>query len=133
MNPYSCDRDPTITHHTTGLQQSHRFSIQVFRFVVNHTFVYIHCDLRLCNINSQNSVCHRSTTCSSRKRRDVAPSFDATDRSYQLSIGPIMYREKKNDKVDEPEKRGLSSLILVILDIANLKTRDCLYVYPSIK
>ena len=97
---FRCDKDPTIIHHTNGLRQTHRFSIQVFRFVANHTFVYVHCDLRLCNKNTQDSVCTRSTTCSNRKRRD-ASSLDPTEQSYQLSIGPIIYREKINDEVDE--------------------------------
>ena len=111
----ACDKDSTIIHHTTGLRQTHRFSIQVFRFVANHTFVYVHCDLRLCNKNTQDSVCTRSTTCSNRKRRDVSP----LDRNYQLSIGPIIYREKINDEVDEgPDKVTESSpntIMIVIL------------------
>ncbi|XP_028413560.1 ZP domain-containing protein-like [Dendronephthya gigantea] len=95
-----CDKDSTITHFTSGLQKSHRFSIQVFRFVTNDTFVYIHCDLRLCNRNIHGSICAKRTSCSERRKRN-APIFDVADRSYQLSIGPIVYREEKTRKQTE--------------------------------
>ncbi|XP_028413546.1 ZP domain-containing protein-like [Dendronephthya gigantea] len=118
-----CGKDSTIIHDTSGLQKSHRFSIQVFRFIANHTFVYIHCDLRLCNRNVPDSICAKSTSCSNRrKRRDVG---DATDKAYKLSIGPIMYREetKKQDKKDqngndEAVQSGDSPVMFAILACA---------------
>ncbi|CAB4003171.1 Hypothetical predicted protein [Paramuricea clavata] len=117
----ACDKDPTITHHSSGLQQYHQFSIQAFRFLVDHEFVYIHCDLRLCNKNIQDSVCTRSTTCSSRKRRDASP-LETTERTFQLSIGPIMYREKtkeQNVKTDQGQEEvaesGPNTIMIVIL------------------
>lgn len=94
---WSCDKDPTIIHYTSGLQRGHRFSIEVFNFFLNHTFVYIHCDLRLCDKNVPGTVCAKSTACSSRKRRDVS-LFNATDNTYQLSIGPFMYQKKTNEQ-----------------------------------
>ena len=105
---YSCDKDPTIIHLTTGLRQTHRFSLQVFRFLVNHTHVYIHCDLRLCNRNIANSLCTRSTPCSVRARRDVS-SFDG---NYHVSIGPVISWEKrtsdsnKNKEDEENNQNG---------------------------
>ena len=101
----SCDKNPTIVHLTTGLRQTHRFSLQVFRFLVNHTLVYIHCDLRLCNRNIANSLCARSTPCSVRARRDVS-SFDG---NYHVSIGPVISREKRtsdSNKNKEDEKNN---------------------------
>ena len=86
---YSCDKDPTIVHLTTGLRQTHRFTLQVFRFLVNHTLVYIHCNLRLCNRNIPNSLCTRSTTCPVRSRRDAT----SRDDTYPVSIGPLISRE----------------------------------------
>ena len=85
---FSCDKDSSINHLTFGLQQTHRFSMQVFRFLLNHTLVYIHCDLRLCNRNTQNSICSRSTTCPVRARREVSPQ-DASNHPYPVSFGPF--------------------------------------------
>ncbi|XP_046855863.1 deleted in malignant brain tumors 1 protein-like isoform X4 [Xenia sp. Carnegie-2017] len=90
----SCDKDPTIVHLTTGLRQTHRFTLQVFRFLVNHTLVYIHCNLRLCNRNIPNSLCTRSTTCPVRSRRDAT----SRDDTYSVSIGPLISRETNSGR-----------------------------------
>ncbi|XP_028413548.1 ZP domain-containing protein-like [Dendronephthya gigantea] len=111
-----CDKDETIIHVTSGLQNRHRFSIQVFRFIANHTFVYIHCDIRICNRNSPDSICAKSTSCSNRRKRRDVP---ATDRTYQLAIGPIVYREKQPEKETEKvQESGLNTTMIAILAVA---------------
>ena len=85
---FSCDRDKTIRHYTGGLSRTHRFSVQAFRFLSEHRFVYLHCDLVVCHGYDYNSTCARSTTCS--KRRDVEEGSDDASSMYSLSFGPIM-------------------------------------------
>ncbi|XP_028403908.1 ZP domain-containing protein-like [Dendronephthya gigantea] len=91
-----CDKDSTIQHYTSGLQKVHRFSIQAFAFVINHRYVYFHCDLVLCNRNTANSICARSTSCPGRKRRGAETADDGS-KFYQLSTGPLIYRKKKDE------------------------------------
>ena len=83
---FSCDRDETIRHYTHGLRRVHRFSIQAFRFLSEHRFVYLHCDLVVCYKYDHNSTCARSTSCSKRYRGDV----DDASNTYSLSFGPVM-------------------------------------------
>ncbi|XP_046855918.1 CUB and zona pellucida-like domain-containing protein 1 [Xenia sp. Carnegie-2017] len=94
-----CDKDSTITHVTSGLQQTHQYRMQVFRFLVDHTLVYIHCTLKLCSRSIQNSVCTRSTTCPARRRRDVA-SPDATDQDYMVSLGPFTLKQTSSNNTN---------------------------------
>ena len=77
-----------------------RFSIQAFRFLTQHRFVYIHCDLVVCNRNYLNSTCARGNICPRRYRRDVnkMSSSDDSSRMYALSFGPLMYTKESDDE-----------------------------------
>ena len=76
-----------------------RFSIQAFRFLSQHRFVYLHCDLVVCYKYDSNSTCSRSTSCPQRYRRAAVdePSDDVS-RKYALSFGPLMYGKKSADE-----------------------------------
>ena len=89
-----CDNDTTILHFGNGMSSIQRFSIQAFRFLTQHRFVYIHCDLVVCNRNYPDSTCARGNSCSRRRyRRGVnnMSSSDDSSRMYALSSGPLMY------------------------------------------
>ncbi|XP_028394860.1 ZP domain-containing protein-like [Dendronephthya gigantea] len=94
-----CDKDETIRHYTYGMSSVQRFSIQAFRFLSQHRFVYLHCDLVVCYRYDSNSVCSRSTSCLRRVRRDAAdkPSDDTSEK-YALSFGPFMHGKESTDK-----------------------------------
>ena len=96
---FSCDNDTTIQHFGYGMRSVQRFSIQAFRFLTQHRFVYMHCDLVVCNRNSFNSTCARGNTCSRRYRRDVNRMSSSDDSSpmYPLSFGPLMYSKESDD------------------------------------
>ncbi|XP_028394918.1 uncharacterized protein LOC114519064 [Dendronephthya gigantea] len=107
-----CDKDETIRHYTYGMSSVQRFSIQAFRFLSQHRFVYLHCDLVVCYRYDSNSTCSRSTSCPRRVRRDAAdkPSDDAS-KKYALSFGPLMYRKKSTDKSSEGQT-GVNTTLL---------------------
>ena len=96
---FRCDNDSTIQHFNYGMSSVQRFRIQAFRFLTQHRFVYIHCDLVVCNRNYLNSTCARGNTCSHRYRRDVnrMSSSDDSSRMYALSFGPLMYSKETGD------------------------------------
>ncbi len=75
-----------------------RFSMRAFRFLSEHRFVYLHCDLVVCHSYDSNSTCARSTSCSRRYRRDVDQLSDDGSSMYPLSFGPIMEEKESADK-----------------------------------
>ncbi|XP_028394920.1 ZP domain-containing protein-like [Dendronephthya gigantea] len=107
-----CDKDETIRHYSYGMSSVQRFSIQAFRFLSQHRFVYLHCDLVVCYRYDSNSTCSRSTSCPRRVRRDAAdkPSDDAS-RKYALSFGPLMHRKKSTDKSQKGQS-GVSATLI---------------------
>ena len=104
---FSCDRDETIHHYTQGLSRVHRFSIQAFRFLSEHRFVYLHCDLVVCYKYDHNSTCARTTSCSRRYHRDVDRRADDASSMYPLSFGPLMQEKESADKSTEGQRNRL--------------------------
>ena len=94
---FSCDKDETIRHYSYGLSRVQRFSMQAFRFISEHRFVYLHCDLVVCYIYDYNSTCSRSTSCPRRYRRDVDERLHDSSRVYSLSFGPVMLGKEPID------------------------------------
>ena len=116
---YRCDKDNTIRHYTSGLKQLHQFSIQAFTFVINHRYVYFHCDLVICHKNTPNSICKKSTSCPTRKRRDERSADDGS-KVYQLSAGPLIYRSKK----DNTNSKGKYTLCSQLSDVSIIIVHD---------
>ncbi|XP_046844438.1 uncharacterized protein LOC124438363 isoform X2 [Xenia sp. Carnegie-2017] len=108
-----CDKDETIRHYTEWYSSIQRFSIQAFRFLTSHRFVYIHCDLVVCsNVGSYNSTCARNRTCSSRTRRDVEEKQKDVTGLYQLSFGPLMHEKKSFEQKSVEEKSTVNITLL---------------------
>ncbi|XP_046855908.1 CUB and zona pellucida-like domain-containing protein 1 [Xenia sp. Carnegie-2017] len=139
----SCDKDSTITHHTSGLRKLHQFSMQVFRFLTNHTLVYIHCDIRLCDKNDPNSVCARNAPCTDlpRKRRNVEQNVDI-NRSFPVSVGPFTLQKEPTVSPnavsnngckgnDDDNKMIIFILVGVIVMVIVLATIIFLFLYLS--
>ncbi|CAB4040963.1 Hypothetical predicted protein [Paramuricea clavata] len=93
-----CDKDETIRHYSYGMSSVQRFSMQAFRFLSDHRFVYLHCDLVVCHRYDYNSTCARSTSCSRRYRRDVDQQSEDVSGMYALSFGPVMKGKESADK-----------------------------------
>ena len=81
--------------------------MQAFRFLSEHRFVYLHCDLVVCHRYDYNSTCARSTSCSRRYRRDVDQQSQDVSGMYALSFGPIMEGKESDDKSAGGEYRRL--------------------------
>lgn len=70
-----------------------RFSAGGFKFIADHPFVFLHCQLRICASENPNSRCARECLKGSRKKRDV----NNEDKLYRLAQGPLTF----DDDVEE--------------------------------
>ncbi|KAM3916013.1 uromodulin-like [Leptodactylus fuscus] len=77
--------DPTISVQQNGVSLHGRFSIQVFKFLMNYDQVYLHCQIRLCN-TSKGSCVPKCSGARSARLDDPAAAL--------MSLGPI--RQKGN-------------------------------------
>lgn len=99
-----CKVDETLQYHPSN-QRSERFSLESFKFIGEHAFVFVHCHVKICNVSDPNSNCVR--VCEDRRRRDVSPAVESLgDDVYPLAQGPLSL--EKDD--DAGRKRASSSI-----------------------
>ncbi|XP_053326746.1 uromodulin-like [Spea bombifrons] len=79
-------QDSTITVTENGGSKRGSFSLQVFKFIGDYNYVYLHCQIRLCDPKA--GVC--SPSCSGIGSR----SAEADVPAYNLKVGPI-FREDR--------------------------------------
>lgn len=108
----SCPKDDTIQFHSSNSTHEQRFSLEAFEFIGEHAFVFIHCDVKICNATDPNSECIRG--CPSRARRAVEHVPSHENPLYSLAQGPLVM--SKNTENDEPEiniaSNGESAIII---------------------
>ena len=84
-----CPIEPTLTTYPlSDLQYGLRF--QMFRFVGNYSYVYMHCKCLVCGLNEKQSKCDQ--TCNVRRRRDASEYSGVYEESYEeilLQNGPF--------------------------------------------
>jgi hypothetical protein len=96
-----CPTDDTVRYHSVPKVDSQRFSLEAYKFISNHPFVFIHCRVRICNGSDSQSRCARG--CESRGRGRRA----AEDHHlYGLSQGPFML--DNGDGVIDKQKSSLT-------------------------
>ena len=71
------------------------FSLEAFKFIADHPFVFVHCHVILCNATDPTSKCGKKCSSSGRGRREV--SSHMTDDVYMLAQGPIHLGHQKRD------------------------------------
>ncbi|EDO35823.1 predicted protein [Nematostella vectensis] len=69
-----CEVDDTMTYNYT-LNRVQRFTIHSFRFIANHTVIYLPCFLMVCHKNASDSRCHRGCAQPMRARRHIEASM----------------------------------------------------------
>ena len=62
-----------------------RFTTEGFKFIADHPFVFVHCQMRICDAENPKSRCAQGYIKGSRKRRDVS----SDDKMYPLAQGPF--------------------------------------------
>lgn len=85
----------TVKYHSAPTVSAHRFSLEAFKFIADHPFVFVHCHVIVCNATDSSSKCGKKCSPSGRGRREV--SSHMTDGVYMLAQGPIHLGHQKRD------------------------------------
>ena len=94
---FRCPRDVTVKYHSASSVSAQRFSLEAFKFIADHPFVFVHCHVIVCNASNPSSECVKKCPSSGRGRREV--SDHVTDDVYSLARGPLqLAREKREEK-----------------------------------
>lgn len=106
-----CKVDETLEYHPAN-ERSERFSLESFKFIGEHPFVFVHCHIRVCNHSDPESKCVR--ICEDRRKRDVNVVPESVDEVYPLAQGPITLRkeELKDEMATNTIRNGPSALII---------------------
>ena len=95
-----------MKYHSASSVSVQRFSLEAFKFIADHPFVFVHCHVIVCNATDPSSKCNKKCPLSGRGRREV--NDHVTDDVYSLAQGPLhVAREKSEEKSDSnADKRG---------------------------
>lgn len=88
---YRCPIDETLRFHK-GTHNTKRFSIEAFKFLVNDTTVYMHCEVYLCQEGRYEKHCSKNcegNQLPSRQKRAIKKGLLKESNFYNLDSGPI--------------------------------------------
>ena len=91
-----CKKDNTVNFISTADKTSQRFSLEAFKFLGDHQFVYMHCRVKICNATDPKSRCAQG--CLQQRRKRSLETKETWDEEYGLAQGPFMRKEE-----DQPE------------------------------
>ncbi|KAJ7390066.1 hypothetical protein OS493_027591 [Desmophyllum pertusum] len=94
-----CPNDETVKYHSAPSVSAQRFSLEAFKFIAKHPFVFVHCHVIICNATDPGSKCAKKCPSSGRGRREASDLV--TDDVYSLAQGPLLLAREKRE-----EKRG---------------------------
>ena len=85
-----------MKYHSVPSVRAQQFSLEAFKFIADHPFVFVHCHVIVCNATDPDSQCARK--CPSSGRGGRAVSDQVTD-VYSLAQGPLhLARETREEK-----------------------------------
>ena len=101
-----CPNDETVIYYAAPSVSAQRFSLEAFKFLANHPFVFVHCHVTVCNATDPDSLCSKTCSVSGRRKREVNDLM--TDELYSLAQGPIhLARTKEEGKREKSlDKNG---------------------------
>ena len=94
-----CQNDVTVKYYSGPSSSAQRFSLEAFKFIADHPFVFVHCHVIVCNATNPASQCAKKCPSSGRGRRAV--SDHVTDDVYSLAQGPIRLARGKRERKKE--------------------------------
>ena len=93
---FRCPNDVTVQYHSAPSVSAQRFSLEAFKFIAGHPFVFVHCHVTVCNATDPDSQCVQKCPSSGRGKR--AAGGQMTD-TYFLAEGPLhLARNKREEK-----------------------------------
>ncbi|XP_068754317.1 ZP domain-containing protein-like [Montipora capricornis] len=110
-----CPNDSTVKFHPAHSLSAQRFSLEAFKFIADHPFVFIHCHVILCNATDPSSKCAKK--CQSRVRQTREVSDHMIDDVHHLAQGPLhLSRKRREEKADKAaNKSGSNPALLMTL------------------
>ena len=91
-----CPNDNTVRYHATPSVSAQRFSLEAFKFIADHPFVFVHCHVIVCNGTDPGSKCSKKCPSNGRGRREAS---DRMPDVYSLSQGPVhLARQRRAEK-----------------------------------
>ena len=86
-----------MKYHSAPSASAQRFSLEAFKFIADHPFVFVNCHVIVCNATDPGSKCAKKCSPGGRGRREV--NDDMTDDVYSLAQGPLhLVRTKREEK-----------------------------------
>ena len=106
----------TVKYHNSSSVSAQRFSLEAFKFIADHPFVFVHCHVVVCNATDPSSQCAKNCPSSGRVRREVTGH---TNGIFSLVQGPLLLAHEKQE---EEHRNGLGSGMWKILNVKNTRT-----------
>jgi len=103
-----CPDDATVKYHSAPSVSAQRFSLEAFKFIADHPFVFVHCHVIVCNASDPSSKCIKKCPSSGRGRRQVNDHM--TDYAYSLAQGPLHLAREKREKKSGRTKGNIDSI-----------------------
>ncbi|EDO37019.1 predicted protein [Nematostella vectensis] len=108
-----CPVDKTVRFHKSPRKTKERFSLEAFKFLGDHPFVFIHCHVIVCNANDPNSRCAKGCVRSSK----ALPAHPKKAAAHKATIhrGPNLLHHaaaKAHGKAHGKHKRDLGAVTL---------------------
>ena len=89
-----CPKDGTLKYLPAPSFSSQRFSLEAFKFIADHPFVFVHCHVIVCN--ATDPKCVKGCSSGGRGRREASTQVTEV---YSLAQGPIqLVLEKREEK-----------------------------------
>ncbi|KAL9955740.1 hypothetical protein ACROYT_G037108 [Oculina patagonica] len=112
-----CPTDPSVQFLATNSDSVQRFTCEAFQFIANHSFVFVHCHVIICNGSDLLSECKKMCPSGGVRKRQ-APDH-VTDK-YSLVQGPIHLARDKRDEneMELSDKNGSSFAVMMVLALA---------------
>ena len=97
-----------MKYHSSPSSRAQRFSVEAFKFISAHPFVFVHCQVTVCNATNPGSKCSMKCPSSGRGKREL--SDDVTYDVYSLVQGPLhlTHEKRKENRGRILDKTGTS-------------------------
>ncbi|XP_078354042.1 uncharacterized protein LOC144638689 isoform X1 [Oculina patagonica] len=103
-----CATDDTVKFIPAADKRTQRFSLEAFKFLGDHQFVYMHCKVKICNATDPNSRCAQG--CLADRRKRSLYTQETNDEEYNLAQGPFIRKEEDDESQLQETEKDLRSV-----------------------
>ena len=82
-----------MKYHSAPSSSAQRFSVEAFKFIAAHPFVFVHCHVTVCSATDPRSKCSMKCPLSGRGKRELSDSV--TYDVHSLVQGPLQLAQEK--------------------------------------